>query len=294
MVERSPGGGRPESRALPRGPRILMYHSIDAQPGPDPHSLRVHPETLDRQLRHLRRRGLRGVSVAEWLEAARRGAASRMVALTFDDGYRDFVEKAMPVLAKHRMTATVYVVAGKVDGTSDWVEGGPHAPLMDADEIRAAHAAGHEVASHTLTHPRVDLLAPAELEREITESKAILEEILQAPVTGLAYPYGAFNEAAVSAVRRAGYDYACATDDHSRRDAFSIARIFIGQRDGALRLEVKLLRHRARGRSGAAEGASGPVMRFVVAADRRIRRRGAPPPYMPDTTSESTSRPRPE
>ena len=50
------------------------------------------------------------------------------------------------------MTGTVYVVAGKIDGTSDWVVGGPDAPLMTVDDIRAAAAAGHEVASHTTTH----------------------------------------------------------------------------------------------------------------------------------------------
>lgn len=253
---------------------MLMYHSISPVVDDDPHSLRVRPETFDRHLAHLRRRGLRGVSMSEWLAAARRGESSRLVALTFDDGYRDFIEHAMPIMARHGMTGTVYVVAGKIDGTSDWVVGGPDAPLMTANDIRAAAVAGHEVASHTTTHARLDHVRGPGLVSEVAHSRAILEDVVGAPVPGFAYPYGAFDEAAVSAVREAGYDYAAATDDHTRRDGYSIARIFISDRDNPLRLEAKLVRHRIRGAARAAEGSRGVVMRSILGADR-LRRRAA-------------------
>ena len=270
----------------PPGARMLMYHSISPVLAADPHSLRVHPDTFDRHLRHLRRRGLRGVSMAEWLAAGRRGEASRLVALTFDDGYRDFIEYAMPIMARHGMTGTVYVVSGKLAGTSDWVVGGPDAPLMTADDVRAAAAAGHEVSSHTTTHARLDHLSAAELGPEVAESRSVLEDVTGRPVPGLAYPYGAFDDAAVSAVREAGYEYATATDDHTRRDGFSIARIFISDRDNPLRLEAKLVRHRIRGLTRAAEGSHGMVMKSVLAADR-LRRKATgqfrePIPYAPE------------
>jgi peptidoglycan/xylan/chitin deacetylase (PgdA/CDA1 family) len=143
---------------------------------------------------------------------------------------------------------------------------------MTADDIRAAAAAGHEVASHTTTHARLDHLSAEEIGSEVADSRAILEEIVGAPVPGFAYPYGAFNEAAVSAVREAGYDYAAATDDHTRRDGFSIARIFVSDRDNPVRLEAKLVRHRVRGVTRAAEGSRGLVMRSVLAADRLRQR----------------------
>lgn len=263
--------GRRPTVPPPPGARMLMYHSISPATGADPHALRVHPETFERHLTHLRRRGMRGVSMTEWLAAARGGDAGGLVALTFDDGYRDFVEHAMPIMARHGMTGTVYVVAGKIDGSSDWVVGGPDAPLMTADDIRGAAAAGHEVASHTTTHARLDHLGGCELRAEVAESRAILEDVVGRPVTGFAYPYGAFDEAAVAAVREAGYGYAAATDDHTRRDGFSIARIFVSDRDTPLRLEAKLLRHKVRGRTRAAEGAHGPLMRSVLAADRLRR-----------------------
>src|SRR4051794_37279466 len=92
---RGQDGGMAPTSAFDRAPRVFMYHSISPSLGADPHSLRVAPDRLDRQLTHLRRRGLHGVSVAEWLVAVERGRTRGLVALTFDDGYRDFVDHAM-------------------------------------------------------------------------------------------------------------------------------------------------------------------------------------------------------
>ena len=240
--------------AIPRAPLALMYHSVSPSTEPDPDHLRVHPDVLDRQLGHLRRRGLRGVSAQEWLRAVDEGTASRLVVLTFDDGYRDFLEHAMPVMAKHEMTGSVYVVAGRLGGTSEWVSGGPHAPLMDAEDVRTVAAAGHEIGSHTSSHARLSELDAAAVRREVTDSHRVLEEILQRPVGGFAYPYGAFSQDAVDAVHESGHTYALATDDHRRPTRFTIPRFYVGQRDGALRLEAKFIRHRLRARLGSAAG----------------------------------------
>jgi peptidoglycan/xylan/chitin deacetylase (PgdA/CDA1 family) len=241
---------KPGTLVLPRAPRVLMYHSISPRQGPDPHALRVHPDRLDRQLSYLRRRGLRGVSVAEWLAAADRGQHTRLVALTFDDGYRDFVEYAMPVLARQGMTGSVYVVARKLSGWSDWDE--PCSPLMSVGDVRAAAAAGHEVGSHSSTHPRLSETPTVDLVREVGESRRILQEVLDADITGFCYPYGAFNTSVVAAVVNAGYDYACATDDHTNPRRHAIPRLYVGQKDTALRLEAKLVRHHLRARCRAA------------------------------------------
>ncbi|SOC47736.1 Polysaccharide deacetylase [Blastococcus aggregatus] len=234
-----------------RAPRVLMYHSISPSHGPDPHALRVAPDRLDQQLAHLRRRGLQGVSVAEWLVAVDRGRARRLVALTFDDGYRDFVDHAMPVLDHHGMTSSVYVVTGKLGGRSDWDQE-PSLPLVTADDVRAIAAAGHEVGSHSGTHVRLAGATAAERTAEIADSRRALAEVLGRDVPGFCFPYGSFDEAAVQAVVDAGYDYACVTDDHTRPRRHAIPRFFVGQKDTGLRLEVKFLRHRLRARSRAA------------------------------------------
>jgi peptidoglycan/xylan/chitin deacetylase (PgdA/CDA1 family) len=240
----------PAPISLPRAPRVLMYHSISPATGPDPHALRVHPDRLDRQLSWLRRRGLRGVSVAEWLAAVDRGRSARLVALTFDDGYRDFVEHAMPLLDRHGMTASVYVVADKLGGASDWDQP-PSQPLMTADDVRAAADAGHEVGSHSSSHVRLAGAPDDVLTREIAHSRAVLTDVTGVEVPGFCFPYGSFDDAAVQAVVDAGYDYACVTDDHVRPRRHAIPRFYVGQKDSGLRLEAKFIRLAVRARARA-------------------------------------------
>ena len=226
---------------------VLMYHSISPSTGPDPHRLRVSPDRLDQQLTTLRRLGLRGVSLAELVDAHDDGRGRRMVGLTFDDGYADFLEHAVPVLARHRMTATVYMVAGRLSGANDWDEG-PDLPLMSPDQLRAVAAAGHEVGSHTMTHPRLAGLDRATLDAELRRSREVLEETLGAPVRGFCYPYGSVDRAAADAAQAAGYDHACVVKDYSVSDRFTLPRFYVGQADGGLRLTVKLAWHHLRPR----------------------------------------------
>lgn len=227
-----------------------MYHSISPAITPDPHLLRVHPDRLDAQLRVLRRLGLRGVSLGELVAARDRGAGDRLVGLTFDDGYTDFLEHAVPVLDRHGMTGTVYVVAGRLGGENDW-DDGPRLPLMDADEVRRVAASGHEVGSHSLSHAHLPALDAAALQAEIGESQQALEEVLGRPVRGFCYPYGDFDTASADAVRAAGYDHACVTRDYSVADRHTLPRSYVGQGDTGRRLVAKLGRHllaRARAR----------------------------------------------
>jgi peptidoglycan/xylan/chitin deacetylase (PgdA/CDA1 family) len=222
-----------------------MYHSISPSGEPDPHRLRVHPDRLDRHLRLLRRLGLRGVSLSELLEAHDRGRPDGLVGLTFDDGYTDFLEHATPVLARHGMTGTVYVVAGRLGGRNEWDEG-PQLDLMDADQVRAVAAFGHEVGSHTMAHVR---LAGADEDTRVSEiagSRRVLEEVLQDDVVSFCYPYGSFDRAAADAVRAAGYDHACVTGDYDPGDRFTLPRCYVSPQDTAAHLVARIARHHLR------------------------------------------------
>lgn len=249
----APPAGAPavESTARLRMPPVLMYHSIRPGGTADPHRIRVSPARLDRHLRLLRRLGLRGVSLAELVAAHDRGDAAGLVGLTFDDGYTDFLEQAVPVLDGHGMTGTVYVVAGRLAGQNVWDEG-PRLDLLDADQVRAVAAAGHEVGSHTLRHVHLRGAEPSLLADEIAGSRRVLEDVLQADVTGFAYPWGEFDAAAAGAVRAAGYDHACVTGDYLPGDRFTIPRFYVAPTDGGPHLLAKLARHhwRMRGVGG--------------------------------------------
>ncbi|MGV9451304.1 polysaccharide deacetylase family protein [Streptomyces sp. NPDC003635] len=239
-------GPRPGSRPEPVL-WVAMYHSV-GDCSDDPYRITVTPQRLDEQLGRLRRRGLRGVSVAELLAARRRGEGRGLVGLTFDDGYADFLDHALPVLRRHDCGATLFVLPGRLGGDNAWDPLGPRKPLLTADGIRQAAQAGVEIGSHGLTH--VDLTKADDdlLRAETAESRAALSELTGAPVTGFCYPYGTVDARAVEAVRAAGYAYACAIDPGPLSALHALPRVHVGQNDTAVRLYLKHRLHRLRRR----------------------------------------------
>ncbi|WP_428986511.1 polysaccharide deacetylase family protein [Streptomyces camelliae] len=224
-----------------------MYHSV-GDCSDDPYLVTVTPDRLDRQLRWLRRRGLRGVSMAELLAARARGEGRNLVGLTFDDGYADFLTNALPVLTRWGCTATLFVLPGRLGGRNDWDLLGPRKPLLTADGIRRAAAAGVEIGSHGLTHVDLTRADDSLLAAETAESRAVLEELTGTEVTGFCYPYGTVDRRAMDAVRAAGYGYGCAVDPGELNGPHVLPRVYIGQNDNAVRLFLKHRLHRLRRR----------------------------------------------
>jgi peptidoglycan/xylan/chitin deacetylase (PgdA/CDA1 family) len=231
-------------------PLVLMYHSVEPYDA-DPYQVTVHPERFDRQLRWLRRRGLRGVSMRELLAARKAGTATGLVGLTFDDGYTDFATQVLPALERHGFSATVFVIAGVLGGHNSWDEPGPRKSLMTADQVRRVADAGVEIGSHSLTHPRLPELTDGQLFDEVRRSKRILEEVTGREVTGFCYPYGGHGAREVREAETAGYDYACAVQASELAGRHAVPRTFIGDRDNSARLYAKVARHRlTTGRAG--------------------------------------------
>ncbi|MEU0406800.1 polysaccharide deacetylase family protein [Streptomyces griseorubiginosus] len=225
-------------------PWIAMYHSV-GDCSEDPYRVTVTPDRLDRQLSWLRRRGLRGVSVAALLAAPTREG---LVGLTFDDGYADFLDHALPVLTSHGFGATLFVLPGRLGGDNAWDRLGPRKPLLTADGIRAAADAGVEIGSHGLTHVDLTRADDVTLKSEVVQSRATLEELTGTPVSGFCYPYGKLDRRTLDTVRDAGYTYACAIDPGVINGPLALPRIHIGQHDTVVRLYLKYRLHRLRRR----------------------------------------------
>ncbi|WP_411757177.1 polysaccharide deacetylase family protein [Streptomyces venezuelae] len=245
----APSGTEPFLRLRPpRTPAwVAMYHSV-ADPSDDPYGITVSPERLGAQLRWMRRQGLRGVSMKYLLEACAQGQEHNLVGLTFDDGYRDFTEHALPLLQQYDCTATVFVLPGRLDGDNAWDPLGPRKPLLGADGIRHIAECGMEIASHGLTH--VDLTAADDrvLRREVAGSRAALHDLTGTEAQGFCYPYGTVDERVATAVREAGYRYACAIAPGALTGPYALPRVHIGQDDTAWRLRLKLRTNRLRRR----------------------------------------------
>lgn len=126
----------------------------------------------------------------------------RTVLLTFDDGYRSHIERVVPLLVRYRMSGTFFVPPGSV--------GKPG--YMGWEELKKLLFLGMEIGSHGLTHRPLTRLSLEELQKEVLESRRVLEERLGTAVRSMAAPGGFWNPAVAEAVRRAGYEAAwCST-----------------------------------------------------------------------------------
>lgn len=194
---------------------ILMYHQIGepAASGTPYRSLTVHPASFARQMRWMRALGYRGLSMRDILPYIRGEKTGRVFGITFDDGYRNVHHNAMPVLQEMGFTATNYFVAGQFDGGNIWdlEKGIPYSPLMSLSEIREWIHAGNEVGSHTLDHVHLNEVSTEEAQRQIFQSKTVLEQALGVSVTAFCYPYGHQNPEHQRMVREAGYENATLT-----------------------------------------------------------------------------------
>ncbi len=242
----APAAG-PARSAGRRPPWVLMYHSVSGGTE-DPYRITVPRERLDEQLRWLLGRGLSGVGVGELMAARAAGRDRGLVGLTFDDGYADFVDEALPVLRRHDCTATVFVLPGRLGGVNAWDPLGPRRPLLDADGIRAAAAAGMEIGSHGLLHTDLTTASDTRLKQETAHSRALLTELTGTAPRSFCYPYGAVDTRAIGAVRAADYRHACAISPGPLTGPLALPRVHIDASDTPFRMRLKQLLHPLRRR----------------------------------------------
>jgi len=143
----------------------------------------------------------------------------RPVLITFDDGYRNVLWNAAPVLHRLHMPATAYVITGRISG--------PDASFLTWDELGALQRLGFDIGSHTVDHLELPLVSTAEARRQLVESRLALEHHLGHPVQWFSYPAGAENPAVLPLVRRAGYVLAVTTQPgrlQSGRHPFELRR----------------------------------------------------------------------
>jgi len=220
-----------------------MYHAV-VDLAIDPNLVSISPERFEAQMRYLKRRNRRGVSIRELRQAPNTRHARRLVGLTFDDGTEDFLYTALPILERFGFTATVFVAAGLLGKENKWeYKYTPRPPMriLSADEWREVSQRGMEVGSHSMYHRKLSGLEQGDLDREIHDSRHILSEVVGEPVEGFAYPYGELDSRAIQSVRRAGYSYACALRTHGEWTEFRLPRVTLSQKDNWFRFVTKLI-----------------------------------------------------
>jgi peptidoglycan/xylan/chitin deacetylase (PgdA/CDA1 family) len=191
---------------------ILTYHSIDSSGSP----ISVSRAAFARHVAWLASGRVRVTTVDELLGLPDTVDA---VALTFDDGFRNFGEVASPMLAAHGLPSTVFVVSDRVGGTNAWRgvservtdPGIPILPLLDWGELESLSERGVTLGAHTRTHARLDALHTDRLVDEICGSAMVIRDRTGRVPSGFAYPYGSLNQEAADVVRRT-FVWGCTTE----------------------------------------------------------------------------------
>jgi peptidoglycan/xylan/chitin deacetylase (PgdA/CDA1 family) len=230
-------GGQPDRPGL----RILFYHRISN----DRDELAVSPCNFRRQMDYLAAQSYRVVDVLEAAELLDRGEpVAKTVGLSFDDGYLDNAEEALPVLAERGFRATVFVAPAVVDGWATFGWYGSQPPLLGWDEIVELDREGTlRFEAHSLTHPNLLTLRDAAAREEIFGSKLALEARLRRPVEAFSYPSGLYGIRERGLVAAAGYRVAvsCEPGPNTRgSDRLALRRRQIDARDNLLDFRAKV------------------------------------------------------
>lgn len=235
-----------------RYPRILMYHMVrDPIPGKKFNSLRVSPEAFERQVKYLRDNGWHSLTMSEAVDQ-RGHLPPKSVVITFDDGYRDNLTNALPILQRYNFKATVYLVNDRHD--RDWSgyrkaknegAGLKDEPKLSDDEVRQLITSGLvEIGAHTLTHANLANLDENDSLKEICGSKELIETDFHLSCLSFAYPFGLYKTADKAYAAECGYSNAVTVEtgiaDLRSCDLFEIPRVRVSGKDNLLAFKLKL------------------------------------------------------
>jgi peptidoglycan/xylan/chitin deacetylase (PgdA/CDA1 family) len=215
---------------------ILMYHSV-SEPGADsrhPYFGTVtSPAVFEQQMRYLHENGFQTLSPADVFANGETSIriVRKPVIITFDDGFRDFYTNAQPILAKYGFTAIVYLPTAYIQKTTTSFKG---LDCLTWNEVRELSRAGVLFGSHTVTHPVLKEVAHDQLEAELRDSKATIENELGFAIDSFAYPYAypqhnrEFVQRLRSVLIDAGYQNGVSTiigSIHGIEDRFCLKRL---------------------------------------------------------------------
>jgi GT2 family glycosyltransferase/peptidoglycan/xylan/chitin deacetylase (PgdA/CDA1 family) len=185
---------------------ILLYHSICGTASRLLSEISLTPEMFERQIRWLARHGYTAISPHDWFQWVAFGTRlpDKPIILTFDDGYADLVENALPVLRRYGFRASVFLVTSQIGGYNTWDPPGPvgASPLMSVVDVQSSATRNVDVGAHSRNHLDLTKISFIEATEEILGSANDLYELINKPVTSFAYPFGCFNQEIKELIQR--------------------------------------------------------------------------------------------
>lgn len=208
---------------------VLTYHKLGPRPrGARIKGLYVSNRLFTQQLAELQDAGYTTPPLAQAFAAT--GGANQYIVITFDDGYASALRYGLKPLADHQFRAIQFLVAGCIGKSNLWDRdsGEIQEPLMDAGGVREWLAAGHDIGSHSLSHPHLTRIDPGQAREEIYASKRLLEDTFNRTIDCFCYPYGDWNDEIRDLVMNAGYKAAFTTTtgvNKPEQSPFSLKRM---------------------------------------------------------------------
>ncbi|WP_246303190.1 polysaccharide deacetylase family protein [Paenibacillus plantarum] len=200
---------------------VLNYHSVTIDPG---NVVVISPAKLEAQMKYLSDHGYTPISLTTFINLIEKksvhAAPDKPVLLTFDDGYVDNVEEAMPILAKYNFPATLFMSPGMVED----------AGYLNWEQVKQLQQAGWDIQPHGMTHPHLPKLSAEQQAYEITEARKLIEEKLGTQADVFCYPYGEYNQTTLKVLKDYGFRYAFTIDQGyttNQQYPYSLKRLFI-------------------------------------------------------------------
>ena len=190
---------------------ILMYHSVESMPKSTVmRSLHMPPRKFKLQMWMLKKLGYKGLSLNKlkpYLDGEKRG---KVVGITFDDGYKNNLINAAPILLKYNFSATCFIVSERIGASNIWdlEKKITQRPLMSKNEIKEWINLGMDIGAHSKTHPDLTSISFDKVKEELFDCKRDLEDFFKIPISGFCYPFGRLNESILNEVRNSGYSLA--------------------------------------------------------------------------------------
>lgn len=182
-------------------PLILCYHSISN----DGWRYSTSASDFESQLHYLSK-----TKKIVSLEKVLKSNIDGQIALTFDDGYKDFLTNALPILKKYNIKGTLFVLGTPDNANRKALDNNKN--FLSIADIKIIKNLGWEIGFHTNTHTSLNKLTGKELEKEIIEGKKNLEKQLGFNLRYFAYPMGEYSNEVVQTVKKAGFDAAFSTN----------------------------------------------------------------------------------
>lgn len=231
---------------------ILMYHKIGEPPRDSKiKKLWVTEKQFEKHCAYLEKHGYESITFEDI--AQNHALPSKAVIITFDDGYENNFTSALPLLKRYGFRAVFFIVAEAIGRDNFWhnPETEKRISMMKPAQLQQLVSEGHEIASHTCSHPNIESADSVRIKQELTESKQILEKIIGKKVVSCAYPYGggAFDPSIQEIVKKIPYQYACAIRQGKadlKKSALCLKRLLIRGDDTMFDFYLNLTRGKSR------------------------------------------------